>query len=576
MKNKLFTRIFLSFIIVALLLSALIGIFSSGSVRSHYLKTETASLREFIQVVKPTVETYINSGDFAGLENLLKKMSTQTDIRFTIININGKVLADSERNPAEMDNHINRPEVRGALEGRESTSTRYSNTIGEDMLYFAHPFADGKGGIKYVIRGSMPLSDIKTLSNSLTKDILKSMMFILLISIILAYFYSKRIFEPIKELAEASKKVAAHDFNVRVSVRERDEIWELAESFNFMTLQIKELFGSLSEKQKQLDAVIESVAEGLVVVDDKGRIVLVNKSFRKIAGSDVKEGNFYWESFMPVKFNDAIEQGLKNRKYFVEQIGINDRVYLCSATFLEEKKQAAFVLYDITEFKDLERIKKDFVANVSHELRTPLTAIKGFAETLEEDAKDPEAKRYLEIIKKNTERLINIVTDLLTLSQLEETEKPETGGRADLHTILTNAAKVFEQQIKQKKLELKLDIQNNLPEIKGDAFRLEQVFINLIDNAVKYTEAGSVIISAKAEGGDVVISVSDTGSGIPAQHLQRIFERFYVVDKSRSRKLGGTGLGLSIVKHIVLLHNGRITAESEKGKGTKFTVILPQ
>jgi two-component system phosphate regulon sensor histidine kinase PhoR len=576
MKNKLFTRVFISFIIITVLLSILIGLFSINSVRLHYLRTETSNLKEYAEIVRPNVEAYLNSKDFKGLENLIKKMSSETDIRFTIISLDGKVLADSEKNPEVMDNHINRPEVRGALDGTESVSTRYSNTIGEEMLYFAYPFRGENKGLRCIIRTSMPLSDIKVISNSLIKDIFKSMFLVLLASIILAYFYSKRIFEPIKELAEASKKVAASDFNVKVSVKQRDEIWELAESFNFMTLQIKELFGSLSEKQKQLDAVIDSVAEGFLVVDDKGKIVIVNKSFRKIAGSDVKEGSYYWESFMPVKFNNAVEQGLKDRKYFVKQLDIKERVYLCSATFLDEKKQAAFVLYDITEFKDLERIKKDFVANVSHELRTPLTAIKGFAETLEEDAKEPQTKRYLEIIKNNTERLINIVADLLTLSQLEETEKPEPVGRVDLGVILSNAVKVFEQPVKQKKLDLKFDIQNDLPEIPGDGFKLEQVFINLIDNAVKYTESGSVTVSAKAAEDSVVITVSDTGSGIPAEHLPRIFERFYVVDKSRSRKLGGTGLGLSIVKHIILLHNGKISVESENGKGTKFTVILPQ
>jgi two-component system phosphate regulon sensor histidine kinase PhoR len=248
---------------------------------------------------------------------------------------------------------------------------------------------------------------------------------------------------------------------------------------------------------------------------------------------------------------------------------------LFSANFLEEKKQEAFVLYDISEFKDLERIKKDFVANVSHELRTPLTAIKGFAETLEQDSKDAESRHYLDIIKKNTDRLINIVTDLLTLSQLEEMEKLNETEKVAISDVITNALKIFEQPIKAKGLELRENIDKNIPAIKGDFFRLEQVFINLIDNAVKYTEKGIIEISAKADEKQVKITVSDTGLGVSKESLPRIFERFYTADKSRSRKLGGTGLGLSIVKHIVNLHNGRITVTSEQGKGTTFEILLP-
>ena len=575
MKKKLFARIFISFIIVSLCLGVLIALFSIESVRRHYLASEETSLKNYLGILNSMSEPLIIRNDRAGLEVLVTKLGDGTDIRYTVVAPDGVVMADSEKNPAEMDNHFNRPEIQGALHGGTPSSSRFSNTIKENMLYLATVYRDKSGDIRAILRASKPLADISVLSDSLARDIIKALVLITAFSILLAYFYSRRFYEPIKELAEASKKVASRDFNVKVSVRERDEIWELAENFNFMTAQIKELFEAISEKQKQLDAVIDSVAEGLIVLDEKGRIVLINRSFKKIADSEVKEGNFYWECFMPTRFNEAVEQGLKERKYFVEQMDIKDRVYLCSATFLEEKGQSAFVLYDITEFKDLERIKKDFVANVSHELRTPLTAIKGFAETLEQDTKDPDSRRYLDIIKKNTERLINIVADLLTLSQLEEMEKLREPEKVDLQAVLMNCAKVFEQPVRHKGLAFSMDIQKGLPPVMGDPFRLEQVFINLIDNAVKYTEKGSVTVIAAAENSSVKVTVADTGSGIPAEHLPRIFERFYVVDKSRSRKLGGTGLGLSIVKHIVQLHGGRITAESEAGSWTRLTVTLP-
>jgi two-component system phosphate regulon sensor histidine kinase PhoR len=234
----------------------------------------------------------------------------------------------------------------------------------------------------------------------------------------------------------------------------------------------------------------------------------------------------------------------------------------------------AAIIYDLFEVKRLEKIKKDFVANVSHELRTPLTAIKGYAETLENEIKNPESKRYLEIIVKNTERLINIVTDLLTLSRLEEKQKTMTFEDVDIGGTMKNTVKIFEQQAAAKKLGITLEVPDDLAAVSGDALKIEQVFVNLIDNAIKYTETGGVTIRAGNENGAVKIEISDTGIGIPPEHIERIFERFYVVDKSRSRKAGGTGLGLSIVKHIMKLHGGTVTVQSAPAAGTKFTLYF--
>ncbi|RLE05479.1 MAG: PAS domain-containing sensor histidine kinase, partial [Candidatus Aminicenantes bacterium] len=261
------------------------------------------------------------------------------------------------------------------------------------------------------------------------------------------------------------------------------------------------------------------------------------------------------------------------KKNLLEEIELNKKIFLCSFVFIPSKEELIIVFHDITEFKRLEKIKRDFVVNVSHELRTPLTAIKGYVETLEEEV-EGEAKRYLEIIKKHTERLINIVQDLLLLSELEEKGLSEAREDVDLKDMVEDVFKIFKQKAEEKNLKLSL-VSENKPVVRGDPFKLEQMFINLIDNAIKYTEKGEVLVSLKRADKGVVVEVKDTGVGIPAEHLDRIFERFYVVDKSHSRKLGGTGLGLSIVKHIVLLHNGKIDVESKLGKGAKFTIVLP-
>jgi two-component system phosphate regulon sensor histidine kinase PhoR len=575
MKRTLFARIFLGYAAVIVFLSLLITGISSDIVKKHIMESEKINLRAYNAVLKPVIAPYFNTKNYAGLEAILKKMKSSGDIRFTLIDHDGKVLADSERDPESMDNHKNRPEVRAAFEGSEGTAVRYSNTLSEDMLYLAEPVSNGKNGAAIILRSSIPLKDVKILANGLNNGILKALVFALAAAFAAAFLFSRNIYRPIRELADAAKKVAGGDFDTRVIIREKGEMRDLTDNFNFMTSQIKALFGEVTEKKKQLDAVIDAVAEGLIVTDEKGKIVLINKSFLKISGTQCNEGSFYWECLMPAAFNSLIEEGLKKRENAVEQVEIKNRMYLCSENFLEEKKQAAFVLYDITEFKDLERIKKDFVANVSHELRTPLTAIKGFAETLEQETKNPESTHYLGIIKNNTERLINIVSDLLTLSQLEQMEKPYENENVDLHELMGNAVKINEQAIMAKGLDISVDIEAGIPVLKGDFFRLEQVFINLIDNAVKYTEKGSIRVKAVKASSNMEISVADTGIGIPSEQLPRIFERFYVVDKSRSRKSGGTGLGLSIVKHIVQLHGGRIIAESEPGKGTVFTVVLP-
>jgi two-component system phosphate regulon sensor histidine kinase PhoR len=247
---------------------------------------------------------------------------------------------------------------------------------------------------------------------------------------------------------------------------------------------------------------------------------------------------------------------------------------MCSVSPLEGVEQIVFIFHDITEIKNIERIKKDFVVNVSHELRTPLAAIKGYAETLREEADAEPSKKYVEIIERNTDRLINIVNDLLLLSSLEEKPALEL---EDIHfnELLENVTKIFDQRLKDKDLSLVKDLRENLPTIHADPFKLEQMLINLLDNAIKYTDRGEITLSADVQDQRVRIRVTDTGIGIPKDDIPRIFERFYVVDKSRSRKYGGTGLGLSIVKHIVLLHHGTINIESGLSKGTTVTVTLP-
>jgi two-component system phosphate regulon sensor histidine kinase PhoR len=269
-----------------------------------------------------------------------------------------------------------------------------------------------------------------------------------------------------------------------------------------------------------------------------------------------------------------IKRTQKELKDQAQEIVFNGKTYLCNTFYLEAREEVVVTFYDLTKIRNVEQIKKDFVDNISHELRTPLAAIKGFVETME-DGMEGENRNYLEIIKRNTERLINIVQDLLTLSELEEKEIVLEKEDVDVKVLIENILTIFKDAVEKKGIALELKADSELPKIKGDAFKLEQMFINLIDNAIKYTEAGKISLVLKKEEESLVVEIQDTGIGIPEDQQSRIFERFYVVDKSRSKTVGGTGLGLSIVKHIAQLHDAKLTVKSSPGDGTMFSICFP-
>ncbi|HEC69940.1 MAG TPA: HAMP domain-containing histidine kinase [Candidatus Omnitrophica bacterium] len=571
MKHSLFFKFFFSFCLIILLLSILIFSFSFRTIRSHYINTLSLGLKNLAYTLKLKVLPLIEEKDFKRLNSLVKEIGKNIKTRITIIAPSGKVLADSEKDPHLMENHNDRPEVKQAKIKGSGKSLRFSTTVKEEMLYVAIP-VKSKEKFLGVLRVSLFLKDINKLLNNLKNRIFGIVIFMTFLSLLGAFFFSKNLSYPLKELVSASKKLADGDFSARVSFKRKGEIGELAESFNRMSEELKRLFDNLTLKQEELNSIITSLEEGLLVLDKKGKIILFNESFKKIVQIN-PEGKFWWEVLRNPTIAQLIEKAKEDKRISSQELELNEKVFLCSFVFVPSKEELIIVLHNITEFRKLEKIKKDFVVNVSHELRTPLTAIKGYVETLEEEVKGS-SKHYLDIIKKHTERLINIVSDLLLLSELEEKGLTQIKEKMNLEEIAENVCKIFEQKAKEKNLKLSL-ICESKPVIKGDPFKLEQMFINLIDNAIKYTEKGEVSVLLKQIGKEVIVKVKDTGIGIPEEHLDRIFERFYVVDKSRSKKLGGTGLGLSIVKHIVLLHNGKIDVESTPGKGTEFTITFP-
>jgi two-component system phosphate regulon sensor histidine kinase PhoR len=432
-----------------------------------------------------------------------------------------------------------------------------------------------KGGkILGVIRTSLFLKDINRLLSDLKAKIALVVAVMMVFVLLLALLFSQSVSRPIKKVIAASRGVASGDFSKRVVLKSKDELRDLAESFNAMTSELRTFFTELTNQKEELNSIISSIQEGLLVVDKSGKILLGNDRMKKIAENELIEGRFYWEVVRGSKFDELMNRVKEKKGSSFEEVELNEKIYLSSATYLGSQELTVVTFHDLTEMKKLEKIKKDFVVNVTHELRTPLTAIKGFVETMEEEV-DKEKQNYLKIIKRNTDRLIRIVEDLLTLTAIEEKEGLVEREELNLKGLAENILKIFEQRAGEKNLYLKLVADEKLPLIHADYFRLEQMFVNLVDNALKHTEKGGVTIVLKARENEIAIEVQDTGIGISREHLPRIFERFYTVDKSRSRKLGGTGLGLSIVKHIVLLHGGAIEVKSDVGQGTKFIVTLP-
>ena len=573
MKRSVFFKIFAGYFLLTCGLAGAIFFFSYRISRTYYEKTLADDLEKLCSVLLVTATPLVEQQRFSELDAAVKRIGPSIGTRITIIGPKGEVLADSEKNPATMENHLSRPEMIMALHGGLGSSMRYSTTVQENMLYVAVPIRKD-GAIAGVLRTSLFMHTINRMLEDFTDAIASTALAIMVLGLLVSLVLSRRLTRPIRKLSRASKLIAAGDFNVRVFLDNNDELREFADSFNTMTGKIRGLFDEVSMQKQELDNIIASMNEALLVLDQDSRITLANDAFRRMAPDQPLEGRFFWEIIRVPELGDIVKKVRAGHGRHIAEVPIEGSTFLCSASFIDQKHETLLVLLDISDIKNMERMKKDFVVNVSHELRTPLTAIKGFVETMLDDSDGPSSRHYLEIIKRHTDRLINITKDLMALARLEREDELETEP-LDLKALIDQVLVLYEARLQEKQLALQLDIDSGLSNMRADPFKIEQLFINLLDNAITYTEQGGITITARREQGQALITIADTGMGIAAEQLPRIFERFYVTDKSRSRKFGGTGLGLAIVKHIVLLHQGAIDVESTPGRGTKFIIRLP-
>lgn len=571
--KKILSKFSFAYLVVVTFLTALIVYISYSTIRSHYIDDLTKDLEVYSKLIESELIKLDLNTDKNEINEIIKEFSFKSKVRITIIEISGEVLFDSDELPTSMENHKDRPEIIELLNSEFGQSIRYSNTVQEDMLYFARVVDLNNN--KYYLRTSFFVHKMNKLLIEVRTEIIEISILVYLISILGLIFFIKNISNPIKQLSAAAKKVAEGDFDVKVKIKSNDELGELSVNFNNMTKRLKKLFNKVNSQKEQLDTLISEIQEGLVVLDSKGRIKLYNDSFSELLGKDNLIGKKLTRLIESNYLKGLLEEVVSTDRSIIKEISVGEKQYLCSTSWIKMKNEIIILLHDISELHKLELIKKDFVINVSHELRTPLTAIKGFSETLIEEIKDQDQKRYVEIISKHTNRLIRIVNDLLHLSEIEQTSTYLVLEKVKVKDIIDNVYNLFLQKSIEKGIKLEVSIDNNERTLEIDNFRIEQLLVNLIDNAFKYTDNGFIKIISKEIDNNQVFIVEDTGLGIPQDDINRIFERFYTVDKSRSRSVGGTGLGLSIVKHIVLLHNGKIEIESKINVGTKFIITIP-
>jgi two-component system phosphate regulon sensor histidine kinase PhoR len=507
-----------------------------------------------------------------------------------VIASDGKVLADSEEDPARMENHRDRPEVIAALAGKSIPSLRFSQTLQQKLMYVAIPLQN-EGRTKGVLRMAVPLSGIEQELAVVYRKMIWGCLLVLLMAALVAWFVARRISRPLEQMKLGVERLALGDFGTRIRVEGAEEMASLARALNEMAAQLDSRIQTIVGQHSQLQAVFASMVEGVITVDIEERILDVNQSGAKLLNIDPEKvrgksillavRNTHLQNFV----KNALACGTPLEGEFSSRLGADgqEKYFYAHGARLHNGQGhttgALIVINDVTKLRRLESIRRDFVANVSHELKTPITSIEGFSETLLDGALDePEdARRFVEIINKQASRLHAIVEDLLALSRVEQGAKQEEIclRRLPVLEVLQAAIQSCNPKAAAEEVAVSLVCEQGLGAEINPAL-LEQAVINLLDNAIKYSGKGSVIrVVAEKQPGEVLIRVCDNGVGIAKQDVERIFERFYRVDKARSAKLGGTGLGLSIVKHIAAAHHGHVSVESSPGKGSTFTLHLP-
>ena len=587
-RKKLIWQLFPPYLVITLLSLLAVSWYASSSLRQFFLDQIAVDLKTIALLAEKQIISHLIPLDQPSVDAICKVIGKESETRITVILPTGQVIGDTREFPHHMDNHANRPEIVKALKGNIGKSTRYSSTLRQQMMYVATPFMRNTTVVA-VIRTAVPVTSIDRELRSIQIKIALGGFLIALIAAGISLLISRRITRPIVAMQKVADHFARGDFDHRLPAPDSEEMAGLAEALNQMATQLDSRINTIIRQRNELETVLSSMREGVVAVDNEERIVSMNRVASALFECDLTQ--FQGRDLREIIRNLPLQQFVRNAISSKEPIEDDILLYqngertlnLKSSPLLDASQQhigALVVINDVTQLRRLENMRRDFVANVSHELKTPLTAIKGFVETLHQGGVDKpeENKRFLGIVNKHVDRLNSIIEDLLSLSRIEqEGERNAIQFKTGLiKDVFQSAVQICRPKADEKKIAINLICEESLS-AQVDPTLLEQAVVNLLDNAIKYSEQQSTIrLKADYTHSEIMISVADQGRGIAKKHLPRLFERFYRVDKARSRNLGGTGLGLAIVKHIAQAHGGRVSVDSAIGKGSIFTIHLPK
>ena len=586
-KKRIFWQLFPSYLLITFTALLIVGGYASDSLREFYYDRTAEDLKARARLIERQIARKIPPFNPPSLNSLSRDLGTKTNTRITIIDLSGKVLGDSHEEPSRMDNHADRPEFRNALQGETGMALRFSNTLEEQMMYLAVPIIR-EDKLSGVVRTSIPITFIDQALRTIEFKIGGVGLVVALLAAGISLMVSRRISNPLEQMKNSAESIARGEWKEHLSLKtDSVEISALSNALNQMALQLEDRIKTITSQSNESEAVLSSMVEGVLAVDAAENIIRLNKAAGKIL--EIKPENAEGRPIDEVVRNSHLREFIERTLSGIENvetdltIGNKNEIFLqahgAALKDMQEKSiGAVIVLNDVTRLRRLETVRRDFVANVSHELRTPITSIKGFVETLQQGALEnrEEAERFLEIMSKQVERLNAIIEDLLSLSRLEQ-----DSGTLEIAMEKTKVLPILESVIRdcenktlKKNTSIKLNCPNEL-EVFANPPLLNQAVLNLVDNALKYSEQGGEIkVQALSTETETVIEIQDWGCGIDSSHLPRLFERFYRVDQARSRQLGGTGLGLAIVKHIAQVHRGRVSVNSTLGKGSRFSIHL--
>jgi len=565
------SRIFLKLLAVFVLVIAAAVVTVDFSVRSAWEKSLRQEIERNLTQKTALFAHRVDTDRSHSLTEIAAQEALAAGARATIIDPTGKVLADSEAYPSSMENHARRKEFAAALQGNVGSDERRSRTLGVPFLYVAAPVSGG------AVRFAYPLSDVEAATKRAPHTLLIASAMAFVLALLIAATAAQYIARRLRRIVEFADKVAAGDLTARISEPSRDEIGQVAAALDKTARQLEENFAALQTSQRQLETLLNSMQDAVIAVASDGRVQWANRSMDRLLPQRTRLNAPVVETVRDPDFLRAVRSATEDRKVSSARAAsiLPGRSFDVTAAPMPGGSAVA-VLRDLTETERIEKTRRDFIANVSHELRTPLTSIQGYAETLlDNGCEKNHLPEFLEIIRKNAARMSLLTEDLLTLARVESGEQRFDSQPVAPAELLHDALESFRELARAQGVELTTG-DSTAPMVNADREAIHQVLSNLIDNALKYgAKGGRVVVGARSSGNAVEFYVQDFGPGIPSEHLPRLFERFYRVDKARSRESGGTGLGLAIAKHIVMAHGGSIWAQSELNHGSTFSFTLP-